>query len=112
MKTFDDVLKQLKKQPLLVANRGISARRICRAFKERFDAIAVMTATDIDKASPAAAAAHELLLLGADPRAYLDLELVVSLAKRRGILGIHPGWGFASEDERFPRLCEIGRAHV
>ena len=106
MKTFDDVLKQLKKQPLLVANRGISARRICRSFKERFDAIAIMTATDIDKASPAAAAAHELLLLGQDPRAYLDLELVISLAKRRGVLGIHPGWGFASEDERFPRMCQ------
>ncbi len=106
MKTFDDVLKQLKRQPLLVANRGISARRLCRAFKERFDAIAVMTATDIDKASPAASSAHELMLLGEDPRAYLDLELVVSLAKQRGVVGIHPGWGFASEDERFPRLCE------
>ena len=106
MKTFDDVLKLLKKQPLLVANRGISARRICRSFKERFDAVAIMTATDIDKAAPAAAAAHELLLLGEDPRAYLDLELIVSKAKRRGVLGIHPGWGFASEDEEFPRLCE------
>ncbi len=105
MKTFDDVLKLLKKQPLLVANRGISARRLCRAFKERFDAIAIMTATDVDKAAPAASAAHELMLLGEDPRAYLDLERIVSLAKRRGVLGIHPGWGFASEDERFPRLC-------
>ncbi len=106
MKSFDDVLKMLKKQPLLVANRGISARRICRSFKERFDAVAIMTATDIDKASPAAAAAHELLLLGEDPRAYLDLDRIVALAKRRGVLGIHPGWGFASEDERFPRLCQ------
>ena len=105
MKTFDDVLKLLERQPLLVANRGISARRICRSFKERFNAIALMTATDVDKASPAASAAQELLLLGQDPRAYLDLELVVSLARRRGVLGLHPGWGFASEDARFPRLC-------
>ena len=106
MKTFGDVLKQLKKQPLLVANRGISGRRICRSFKERFDAISIMTATDIDKGSPAAAAAQELMLLGKDPRAYLDLELIISMAKRRGVVGIHPGWGFASEDERFPQLCE------
>ena len=106
MRSFDDVLKLLKKQPLLVANRGISARRICRSFKERFDAVAIMTATDIDKASPAAAAAHELLLLGEDPRAYLDLERIISKAKQRGVLGIHPGWGFASEDDRFPRLCQ------
>ncbi|UQZ88705.1 pyruvate carboxylase [Deltaproteobacteria bacterium Smac51] len=106
MKTFDDVLKQLKRQPLLVANRGISGRRICRSIKERFDAIAIMTATDIDKAAPAAAAAQELMLLGEDPRAYLDLERIISLAKQRGVLGIHPGWGFASEDDAFPRLCE------
>ncbi|MGL4208578.1 MAG: biotin carboxylase N-terminal domain-containing protein, partial [Candidatus Adiutrix sp.] len=106
MKTFDDVLNQLKGQPILVANRGISGRRICRSIKERFAATAIMTATDIDKAAPAAQAAHELLLLGDDPRAYLDIELIISLAKRRGVLGIHPGWGFASEDERFPRLCQ------
>ncbi|MDR2725396.1 MAG: ATP-grasp domain-containing protein, partial [Candidatus Adiutrix sp.] len=106
VKTFDDVLKRLERQPLLVANRGISARRICRSFKERFHAIAIMTATDIDKASPAAASAQELLLLGHDPRAYLDLELIISLARQRGVLGLHPGWGFASEDARFPRLCQ------
>jgi len=105
VKTFDYVLRLLERQPLLVANRGISARRICRSFKERFHAIAIMTATDIDKASPAASSAQELLLLGHDPRAYLDLELIVSLAKQRGVLGLHPGWGFASEDARFPRLC-------
>ncbi len=106
MKTFDDVVKLLKRQPLLVANRGISGRRICRSIKERFDAIAIMTATDIDKAAPAAAAAQELMLLGEDPRAYLDLERIISLAKQRGVLGIHPGWGFASEDDAFPRLCQ------
>ncbi|MDR1921479.1 MAG: pyruvate carboxylase, partial [Candidatus Adiutrix sp.] len=105
MQTFDDILNKLKGQPILVANRGISGRRICRSIKERLSAIAVMTATDIDKAAPAASAAHELMLLGEDPRAYLDLDLIVSLAKRRGVIGIHPGWGFASEDERFPRIC-------
>ena len=51
--------------------------------------------------SPAASAAQELLLLGPDPRAYLDIERIVSLAKRRGIVAIHPGWGFASEDDTF-----------
>lgn len=106
MKTFEDVVRQLKGRPILVANRGISARRICRSIKERFDGLAIMTATDIDKAAPASAAAQELMLLGEDPRAYLDLERIISLAKRRGVLGIHPGWGFASEDDEFPRLCE------
>lgn len=95
----------LKNKPILVANRGIPARRICRSIRERFHAVAVMTATDIDKTSPAASSAQELMLLGADPNAYLDLDLIISKAKKRGIVAIHPGWGFASEDESFPRKC-------
>ena len=105
-KTFEQVAKELKGKAILVANRGIPARRICRSIRESFDAIAVMTATDIDKTAPAASAALELLLLGEDPRAYLDVERIVRLAKQRGITAIHPGWGFASEDENFPRICK------
>ncbi|MDL2314419.1 pyruvate carboxylase, partial [Desulfovibrio sp. OttesenSCG-928-C14] len=79
---------------------------ICRSVRERINAVAIMTATEVDKTAPAASAAQELLLLGADPRAYLDLELIISLAKRRGVVGIHPGWGFASEDDVFPAMCK------
>ncbi|MDR2302446.1 MAG: pyruvate carboxylase, partial [Deltaproteobacteria bacterium] len=103
---FDQILSKIKGQPILVANRGIPARRICRAIRDRFEAVAVMTATEIDKTAPAASAAQELMLLGPDPGAYLDLDHIIALAKRRGIRAIHPGWGFASEDERFPRLCQ------
>ena len=105
-KTFEEVLDEVRGKPILVANRGIPARRICRAIRERFAAVPVMTATDIDKAAPAASSAQELLLLGSDPRAYLDLDLIIAKAKQRGIIAIHPGWGFASEDERFPQKCE------
>ena len=105
-KTFEQVLDEVRGKPILVANRGIAARRICRAIRERFAAVPVMTATDIDKAAPAASSAQELLLLGSDPRAYLDLDLIIAKAKQRGIIAIHPGWGFASEDERFPQKCE------
>ncbi|MCL1886959.1 MAG: pyruvate carboxylase [Betaproteobacteria bacterium] len=105
-KTFEQVVKELKGKAILVANRGIPARRICRSIRESFDAVAVMTATDIDKTAPAASAAQELLLLGEDPRSYLDVERIVRLAKQRGITAIHPGWGFASEDENFPRICK------
>ncbi len=105
-KSFEAVKEELRGKRILVANRGIPARRICRAIRERFDAIPVMTATDIDKTAPAASAAQELLLLGSDPRAYLDIDLIIAKAKERGIVGIHPGWGFASEDERFPAKCK------
>ena len=63
-KTFEQVLDEVRGKPILVANRGIPARRICRAIRERFAAVPVMTATDIDKAAPAASSAQELLLLG------------------------------------------------
>ncbi len=71
-----------------------------------FQAVAVMTATDVDKTSPATTGAHELLLLGEDPRAYLDLDRIIKMAKDRGIVAIHPGWGFGSEDDSFPKKCE------
>ena len=95
-KTFKEVQEFLKGKIILVANRGIPARRICRSIRERFDAIAAMTATDIDKTAPSASTAQKLLLLGPDPRAYLDIERIVKLAKRSGVVGIHPGWGFAA----------------
>ena len=104
-KTFKDVQEYLRGKKILVANRGIPARRICRSIREHFDAIAAMTATDVDKTAPSAATAQELILLGSDPRAYLDIDTIVTLAKQEGVVGIHPGWGFASEDSRFPALC-------
>ncbi len=103
---MEEVKGYLKGKAVLVANRGIPGRRICRAIRERFEATAIMTATDVDKTSPAASAAHELLLLGSDPTSYLDIDLIISKAKKRGVVAIHPGWGFASEDDTFPRKCE------
>ncbi len=105
IRSFEEVQEFLRGKAILVANRGIPGRRICRSIRERFDATAVMTATDVDKTAPAASTAQELLLLGKDPRAYLDIDRIISLAKSRGIVGIHPGWGFASEDALFPKKC-------
>ncbi|NEP77023.1 MAG: pyruvate carboxylase [Okeania sp. SIO3B3] len=106
VKSFQDVLTEVRGKPVLVANRGIPARRIVRTLREQFQAISVLTATDVDKTSPAVTAARELLLLGDDPRAYLDTDLIIRKAKRRGIVAIHPGWGFSAEDETFPKKCK------
>ncbi len=88
----------------MVANRGIPARRIVRSIYE-LEAIPVMTVTDIDKTAPFTSGAVDLLLLGSDPRAYLDMDLIISKAKAKGIVAIHPGWGFASENDLFPQKC-------
>ncbi len=82
-KPMNELLQELEGKPILVANRGIPARRICRSIRERFHATAIMTATDVDKTSPAVASAQELMLLGSDPTAYLDLDLIISKKTRR-----------------------------
>ena len=104
--SFDELLQQTPGMLILVANRGIPARRICRSIRERLKARAIVTATDVDRGSPAISAADEVMLLGANPTAYLDIEEIVNRAKELGIQTIHPGWGFASEDPQFPRLCQ------
>lgn len=106
MKTFDDVCREIKGKKILVANRGIAARRIARTIRELFRATPVMTVTDVDKTAPFTAGARELVLLGQNPRAYLEIDRILSLSKKQGITAIHPGWGFASEDSSFPNKCE------
>ncbi|WP_461209351.1 pyruvate carboxylase [Desulfocurvus sp. DL9XJH121] len=102
---FKDVLEKIKGKRILVANRGIPARRIVRTIREMSDAIPVMTATDVDKTSPATTGVQELMLLGDNPRAYLDIDRIIRKAKARGVVAIHPGWGFSAEDESFPEKC-------
>jgi pyruvate carboxylase len=104
-KTLEQVLAENKGKPILVANRGIPARRLCRSISE-MEAVSIMTATDVDKTSPSTRSARELMLLGEDPTAYLDMDRIIETAKNRGVIAIHPGWGFAAEDCSFPLKCE------
>ncbi len=104
-KSFDQIRDELFEQRILVANRGIPARRIARSIGEVFKAIPIITATDIDKTAPFTTGARELLLLGKDPRGYLDVDNIIRLAQTRNVVAIHPGWGFASEDDAFPDKC-------
>lgn len=105
-KTFDQVQKEIEGKPIVIANRGIPARRISRSISECLNCISIMTATDVDKTSPSTLGAHELLLLGHDPNAYLNLDLIIEKSKSRGAIAIHPGWGFIAENESFPAKCE------
>ena len=109
-KTLEQVLAENKGKPILVANRGIPARRLCRSISE-MEAISIMTATDIDKTSPSTRSAQELMLLGEYPTSYLDIDLIIEKAKKRGVIAIHPGWGFAAEDDAFPLKCEKAGIH-
>lgn len=103
--SFDDVIKKIRGKKILVANRGIPARRIVRSIREVFQGVAMVTTTDVDRIAPFTAGAQELLHLGENPRAYLDIDRIISKAKARGVAAIHPGWGFASEDDSFASKC-------
>lgn len=103
---FDSVLEKVRDKRILVANRGIPARRICRSIREVFKAIPVMTATDVDRTSPPTSGARELMLLGSNPREYLNIDRIIRKAKERGVIAIHPGWGFSAEDDSFPEKCQ------
>ncbi len=105
-RSFIEAVNRIRGKRILVANRGIPARRIVRSIREYAGAIPVITVTDIDKTAPFTAGALELLLLGDNPRAYLDIDRIIAMAKARDIAAIHPGWGFSSEDSVFPEKCE------
>src|SRR5438132_2412831 len=90
---------------LLVANRGEIAIRIARAaaglgiptvgvFSE--DDAASLHARHVDAARP---------LRGRGPRAYLDVEQLLAVARETGCDAVHPGDAFLSERARFARRC-------
>ena len=91
---------------LLVANRGEVAVRIARAARESgWRSVAVFSVDD-------AAALHTRLadealpLPGNGPRAYLDIDAVISAAREAGCDALHPGYGFLAENGGLARRCE------
>ncbi|TDZ74948.1 Methylcrotonoyl-CoA carboxylase subunit alpha [Colletotrichum trifolii] len=89
---------------LLIANRGEIALRIHKTA-DRLGIRTTTLYTDPDASSQHAACSPHSLALG-EPRAYLDGERIISLAKKHGIQALHPGYGFLSENSKFAERCE------
>src|SRR5690349_6546414 len=93
---------------LLALNRGEIAIRILRAANElRIRTVAVYSQED--RLSLHRFKADEAYLIGEGKgpvQAYLDVEGIVALAREKGVDGIHPGYGFLSENPALPRACE------
>lgn len=93
---------------ILVANRGEIAIRILRAASElHIRTIAIYTYED--RYSLHRYKADEAYQIGEkdEPlKPYLDIEEIISLAKREQADAIHPGYGFLSENTTFVRRCQ------
>ncbi|MEZ4851379.1 MAG: biotin carboxylase N-terminal domain-containing protein [Bacteroidia bacterium] len=98
----------IKFNKILVANRGEIAIRILRAISElNIKTVAIYTYED--RYSLHRYKADEAYMVGNEEEPlspYLDIEAVISVAKRKNVDAIHPGYGFLSENVHFVRRCE------
>lgn len=92
---------------ILIANRGEIALRVMRtAQKMGIKTVAVYS--EVDRNALHVRFADEAVLLGPAPssESYLNMEKVIEAAKNTGADGIHPGYGFLSENATFAKMVE------
>jgi acetyl-CoA carboxylase, biotin carboxylase subunit len=89
---------------ILVANRGEIALRVMRSAKEMgISTVAIFS--EADRNSPHVRYADEAVCIGpaASSASYLRGDVILETALRLGVDGIHPGYGFLSENADFAR---------
>lgn len=89
---------------VLIANRGEIARRVIRTLK-KMNIKTVAIYSDADQHAPHVLEADEAVYVGASPSAesYLRQDVILAHCKELGVDGIHPGYGFLSENAGFAR---------
>ncbi|MEI6712577.1 MAG: urea carboxylase [Verrucomicrobiota bacterium] len=92
---------------VLIANRGVIARRIERTLK-RLEIGSVAVYSDADLRSLHVADADEAVAIGpaAVSESYLKTERILEAALQSGAQAVHPGYGFLSENPEFAEACE------
>jgi acetyl-CoA carboxylase biotin carboxylase subunit len=93
---------------ILVANRGEIALRIMKTLK-KMGISTVAVYSEADKNALHVRFADEAVFLGEaeSNKSYLNMDKIVSLAKSLGVEGIHPGYGFLSENAVFAEKVKV-----
>jgi propionyl-CoA carboxylase alpha chain len=92
---------------ILIANRGEIACRIIKSAR-RMGIQTVSVYSEADRDALHVEMADEAVLIGppAASESYLLIEKIIEACKKTGAEAVHPGYGFLSEREAFPRALE------
>ncbi len=92
---------------ILVANRGEIAIRVMQTAK-KMGIKTVAVYSTVDRNSPHVKFADEAVCIGEAPsnQSYLLGDKIIEICKQLGVDGIHPGYGFLSENSDFAELAE------
>ncbi len=91
---------------ILIANRGEVAVRVIRACKEMgIQTVAVYSKAD--KSALHVEMADESYCIGGPmvKDSYLNMDVILTVAKKTGAEAIHPGYGMLSENPEFAKEC-------
>lgn len=91
-------------QKILIANRGEIALRVMRSCKEMgIKTVAIFS--EADRNSPHVIYADEAVCVGPAPsnQSYLLGDKIIQICKELNVDGIHPGYGFLSENADFAK---------
>lgn len=92
---------------ILVANRGEIALRVMKSAK-KMGIKTVAVYSEADRKSPHTRYADEAVCIGpaASSESYLRGDKIIEVAKKLNVDGIHPGYGFLSENADFAEAVE------
>ncbi|HSP12000.1 MAG TPA: acetyl-CoA carboxylase biotin carboxylase subunit [Salegentibacter sp.] len=92
---------------ILVANRGEIALRVMKTI-QKMGIKSVAVYSEADRNAPHVKFADEAVCIGkaASSESYLKGDKIIEVAKELGVDGIHPGYGFLSENAEFAEAVE------
>ena len=87
-------------EKILIANRGVCACRIMKTCKNMgINYATIFTEDDYQSLHVTQSVEKHIV------SSYMDIDEIISLAKKNTCKAIHPGYGFQSENPAFPQKC-------